>query len=236
MPVNRYDDPAFFAAYAEMARSREGLNGAGEWWQMKELFPDVQGKRVLDLGCGYGWHCRYAMEQGAESVLGLDQSKSMIDEAHRRNALPGIVYRVTDLRNYEYPPEQFDLVLSNLVLHYVADLRQVYQKVWETLKPGGTFLFNMEHPTFTAGVGQQFAPDGTWPVNDYYLPGKRETDFLGNRVTKEHHTLTQILMGLLDTGFRIRAVVEAMPPEEWREAMPWEMRRPMMLIVKAEKE
>ena len=234
--MNRYDDPTFFDAYAEMSRSRDGLAGAGEWWQMRELFPPLDGKRILDLGCGYGWHCRYAMEHGAESVLGIDQSGRMIAEAEARNALPGITYRVCALMDYEYPGGEFDLVISNLVLHYVSDLDKVYQKVYSTLKSGGSFLFNIEHPVFTAGVGQQFAPDGTWPVDDYYIPGKRETEFLGHRVIKEHHTLTQILMGLLQTGFRLEAVVEAMPPETWRQNMPWEMRRPMMLLVKAVKE
>ena len=73
-------------------------------------------------------------------------------------------------------------------------------------------------------------------MDNYYYPGERITDFLGYQVTKQHHTLTQILMGLLECGFRITAVEEAMPPEEWREQMPVEMRRPMMLLVCAEKE
>lgn len=55
-----YDNPAFFSAYAEMPRSRGGLAAAGEWHQLGPLFPDVAGKAVLDLGCGYGWHCGYA--------------------------------------------------------------------------------------------------------------------------------------------------------------------------------
>ena len=47
-----YDNDEFFQQYARMARSREGLSGAGEWHQLKKLFPDVLGKRILDLGCG----------------------------------------------------------------------------------------------------------------------------------------------------------------------------------------
>ena len=52
---------------------------------------------------------------------------------------------------------------------------------------------------------------------------------------KQHHTLTQIIMGLLKNGFQLKAVEEVMPPVEWRDAMPDEMRRPMMLLVKAAK-
>lgn len=237
--MNIYDNQAFFDAYAQMSRSQDGLAGAGEWHQLQPLFPELNGKSVLDLGCGYGWHCKYAAENGAMQVLGIDQSEKMIVEAEKRNGAETIEYRICNLQDYEYPVEAFDLVVSNLVLHYIEDLDKVYQKVYRTLKPGGTFLFNIEHPVFTAGVNQQWISEGErnlyWPVDGYYEPGERKTDFLGHEVVKQHHTLTQILMGLIRVGFTIEAVEEAMPPEEWRAAMPDEMRRPMMLLVKAKK-
>ena len=71
---NEYDQERFFEEYAKMSRSREGLSAAGEWHQLKPLFPSLLGKAVLDLGCGYGWHCKFAAEQGAVRVLGLDLS------------------------------------------------------------------------------------------------------------------------------------------------------------------
>ena len=51
---NEYDQERFFEEYAKMSRSREGLSAAGEWHQLKPLFPSLLGKAVLDLGCGYG--------------------------------------------------------------------------------------------------------------------------------------------------------------------------------------
>ena len=234
--MNQYDNPEFFAAYARMSRSRFGLDGAGEWHQLKPLFPVLAGKSVLDLGCGYGWHCRFAAENGAEQVLGIVLSGRMIREANKRNGAACVEYRVCGIHEFDYPEDTYDLVVSNLVLHYIEDLEGVYRLVHRTLKPGGTFLFNIEHPTFTAGVRQQFAADGTWPVTDYYRPGLRTTDFLGYEVKKYHHTLTQILNGLLGAGFRIEAVEEAMPPDKWRDQMPEEMQRPMMLMVRAGKE
>ena len=233
--MNQYDNPEFFAAYAQMSRSQYGLEGAGEWHQLEPLFPELSGKMVLDLGCGYGWHCKFAAHQGAVSVLGIDQSSLMIAEAKCRNADEKIEYRICGIHDYDYPADNYDLVISNLVLHYIEDLDAIYRLVHKTLKSGGIFLFNIEHPTFTAGVHQQFAADGTWPVTDYYYPGERTTDFLGHAVKKYHHTLAQILNGLLQTGFVIEAVEEAMPPEQWRDQMPEEMRRPMMLLVKAKK-
>ena len=75
---NIYDNENFFQDYAQMSRSRQGLDGAGEWRQLKTLFPDLRGASVLDLGCGYGWHCQYAADHGAAEALGIDASGRMI--------------------------------------------------------------------------------------------------------------------------------------------------------------
>ena len=81
------------------------------------------------------------------------------------------------------------------------------------------------------------SPALCWPVDGYFRPGPRETHFLGCAVEKQHHTLTQILMGLLRTGFVLEAVEEAEPPEEMMDlpGMADELRRPMMLLVRAKK-
>ena len=238
---NIYDDEAFFKEYAKMERS-QGLNKAGEWYQLKEIFPDVKDKNVLDLGCGYGWHCKEAVRRGAKSVLGIDMSMKMIQEAESRNADEKITYRNCGIEEYEYPINAYDLVISNLALHYIEDLKSVYKNVYKTLKESGIFLFNIEHPSFTSGVYEEWIRDDQgkalyWPIDHYFYPGKRETVFLGKKVMKFHHTLTQILNGLLECGFEIEHVEEALPSEEARSLL-WmqdEMRRPMMLMVKAKK-
>ena len=237
---NEYDNEVFFSEYAKMSRSREGLSAAGEWSRLKACFPPLQGKTVLDLGCGYGWHCMYAAEQGAARVLGLDLSRKMIEEAKRRNEGAGIEYQVCGIEEYEYPESSWDCVVSNLALHYIEDIEMIFRKVYRTLKAGGTFLFNIEHPVLTAGVGQDwiYTEAGSpryWPVDDYFITGERNTRFLGCNVVKQHHTLTQILMGLLNNGFELEKVEEVKPPEEMMDipGMKDELRRPMMLLVKA---
>ena len=134
-------------------------------------------------------------------------------------------------------------MVSNLVLHYVEDIEAIFRKVYATLKPGGAFVLNMEHPVFTAGIGQDWVSDSDgkplhWPLDNYFYPGERTTHFLGQTVIKQHHTLTQILMGLTRSGFLLEVVEEAMPAAEMMQdpAMENEMRRPMMLLVKALKQ
>lgn len=237
---NEYDNERFFEEYAKMSRSRNGLNAAGEWHQLKLLFPPLQGKTVLDLGCGYGWHCTFAAEQGAIQVLGLDLSRKMIEEAKKRNAQRKIEYRVCGIEEYEYPENMWDCVVSNLALHYIENIEIIFQKVHRTLKSEGVFIFNIEHPVFTAGVDQDWIYSENqkpqyWPVDNYFLSGKRRTHFLGCDVIKQHHTLTQILMGLLKNGFELVVVEEAMPSEKMLDipGMKDELRRPMMLLIKA---
>ena len=239
---NEYDNERFFGEYKKMSRSRDGLSAAGEWHQLKPLFPSLRGKAVLDLGCGYGWHCAFAADQGAEQVLGLDLSRKMIEEAKKRNAKKQIEYRVCGIEEYEYPECMWDCVISNLALHYIEDIEKIFQRVHRTLKSGGVFIFNIEHPVFTAGVGQDwiYSEAGTpryWPVDNYFTPGERSTHFLRCNVVKQHHTLTQILMGLLNNDFELKAVEEAKPSEDMMNipGMKDELRRPMMLLVKASK-
>lgn len=242
MVLNEYDNEIFFQEYAKMSRSQQGLDGAGEWHQFRNMFPPLKDKKILDLGCGYGWHCKYMVEQGASHILGIDSSNKMLDEAVKRNFDEKIEYQLCGIENYSYPEENWDCVISNLALHYIEDMENIFAKVYRTLKPNGIFLFNIEHPTFTAGVHQDwlFAEDGSplcWPIDSYFYPGERITNFLGCEIRKQHHTLTQILMGLLNNGFELQAVEEAQPSEEMMDVpgMKDEMRRPMMLLVKAKK-
>lgn len=74
-------------------------------------------------------------------------------------------------------------------------------------------------------------------MDDYFRPGRRVTRFLGCDVIKQHHTLTQILMGLIGCSFALEVVEEVQPSEDMLElpGMEDELRRPMMLLVRAKK-
>jgi 2-polyprenyl-3-methyl-5-hydroxy-6-metoxy-1,4-benzoquinol methylase len=102
---NKYDDPDFFAKYAEMPRSVGGLGSDGEWPAFRGLLPELDGKRVLNLGCGFGWHCRYARDKGAASVVGVDLSEKMLERAKADTDDPAIEYRlctIEDRRKLEH--------------------------------------------------------------------------------------------------------------------------------------
>ena len=81
MKQDIYDDKGFFLQYSKMRRSTGGLDSAEEWPAFRALLPDLMDKYVLDLGCGFGWHCRYARQQKARSVIGVDLSEQMLAQA-----------------------------------------------------------------------------------------------------------------------------------------------------------
>ena len=144
------DDEVFFEKYAQMARSKQGLDGAGEWETLQKLLPDFEGKAVLDLGCGYGWHAAYVIEHGALSVTACDISEKMIAAARQKNALPGIDYRCEAFEDSEFPAESFDIIICSLMLHYLASYDEFLEKASRWLKRGGNLVFTVEHPIFTA--------------------------------------------------------------------------------------
>lgn len=243
MKENKYDDPRFFEQYSRMSRSTEGLKGAGEWHALRGLLPDMSGKRMLDLGCGYGWHCKYAVEQGATHVVGIDLSQKMILRAQEINADPRIEYRVGAVEDFDCVEQPFDVVVSSLTLHYVESFDAVCRKVSECLLPGGSFVFSVGHPVFTAQGPQQWFrnADGEllhWPVDNYFREGVREATFLGEQVRKYHKTLTTYVGGLLGNGFAVKGLIEPQPDAELLDriaGMRDELRRPMMLIIAAQK-
>lgn len=242
MKENKYDDPVFFEKYSQMNRSQQGLEGAGEWETLRRMLPDFKGKRVLDLGCGYGWHCVYAMEHGAASVTGIDLSEKMLSVAREKTPYPQVEYKRMPIEDIDFPPDSFDIILSSLAFHYVKDFDRVAKKIHACLTEGGAFVFSAEHPVFTAEGSQQWYLDADgnilhFPVDNYFYEGERKADFLGETVTKYHKTLTTYLHGLLSNGFQLADIMEPQPPAHMMdiEGMKDEMRRPMMLIVSARK-
>lgn len=244
MKQNKYDDPNFFSAYDQMPRSVKGLEGAGEWPVLKALMPELRNKSVLDLGCGFGWHCRFAREQQASSVTGVDISKKMIQRASEMTNDPLISYIKSSIEDINFSSSHFDVVISSLAFHYIKSFKSICEKIYDCLKPGGSFVFSVEHPIFTSRNEQDWYHDDQgnrlhWPVDNYQSEGIRETPFLTDNVIKYHRTISGYINDLIGAGFILKTVKEPMPTDEMLKSDPQmkdEDRRPMFLIISANKE
>ena len=240
MTQNIYDNEEFFAGYSRLRRSVEGLDGMPEWPALRALLPDLRRRKVLDLGCGFGWFCRWAREQGASNVVGVDVSEKMLARAGAASADPAITYTRADMEQLELPPKTFDVVYSALALHYVENLSALLSQSYRSLAPGGILVFSVEHPIFTAPSQPRWSLDAagrkTWPVDRYLDEGPRSTDWLAKGVIKQHRTLGTYINMLIGIGFAISHVEEWGPTEEQIAAEPnWadERQRPPFLLVAA---
>lgn len=240
MAQNIYDNPEFFSGYSQLPRQVHGLDGAPEWPAIQAMLPDLAGRRVVDLGCGFGWASRWMREQGAASVLALDLSENMISRARAYTADPKIDYRMADIEIVELPAATFDLAYSALTFHYVKDFQRLAQMLHQALTPSGSLVFTIEHPIFMAASHPHWIKDEdermTWPVNRYSVEGERRTEWFAKGVLKYHRTIGTTLNTLIKAGFTIQAVEEFAPSAEQIRANPElkdEVERPMMLLIAA---
>ncbi|NOV02107.1 class I SAM-dependent methyltransferase [Paenibacillus planticolens] len=243
MKENKYDDLGFFEKYSQMARSIGGLDAAGEWPALRALLPELSGKAVLDLGCGYGWHCRYAREMGARTVVGVDLSEKMLERAKELTDDSAIAYRRLAIEDIDFAAGEFDVVISSLAIHYVEHFDELCHKVHHCLAEGGSFILSVEHPIFTSRAEQDwyYGPQGErlhWPVDSYQSEGRRQARFLDSDVVKYHRTVATYLNALIDAGFSLQRLSEPQPTQEALDkypAMRDETRRPIFLLIAAVK-
>ncbi|SDU40223.1 class I SAM-dependent methyltransferase [Pseudomonas yamanorum] len=240
MTQNIYDTEVFFEGYSKMGRSVEGLAGAPEWPALQAMLPSMPGLKVVDLGCGYGWFSRWAQEQGAEQVLGLDVSQKMLARAKEMTSTSAITYGIADLEKLDLPDAAFDLAYSSLAFHYIVDLKGLFARIHQALVPGGRLVFSIEHPIFMAPRQPDWLIDEqgrkSWPVDSYQLEGPRVTNWLADGVIKQHRTVGTLLTLLIQAGFTLTHVDEWGPSEadlKARPALAEELERPMMLLVAA---
>ncbi|WP_158925906.1 bifunctional 2-polyprenyl-6-hydroxyphenol methylase/3-demethylubiquinol 3-O-methyltransferase UbiG [Acidisphaera sp. S103] len=238
MAQNIYDNDTFFEGYSRLPRSVEGLDGAPEWPTLRAMLPALDGRRVLDLGCGFGWFCRWARQNGAASVLGVDVSERMLARAKAESDDVAITYARADLEDFQAGSAAFDLAYSSLALHYIANLERLIARVHAALVPGGSLIFSVEHPLFTApnhpGWSIDAAGHATWPVDSYLDEGPRSTDWLAKGVIKQHRTIATYVNLLRRSGFTLSHIEEWGPTAEQLTLHPeWanERERPSFLLV-----
>jgi SAM-dependent methyltransferase len=144
MPDDHYDALADdWSDYTEVPWRTQVL-----WPTLDELLPDLDGRRVLDAGCGDGTHAAALAERGAD-VIGVDASEGMIDTARERYGdRDRLAFRRADLTEGldRLADDGFDLVLCQHVFSHVADLEPVAAAFARLLAPGGSVVLSTHHP------------------------------------------------------------------------------------------
>lgn len=240
-PQNVYDDPAFLAGYSGLERFGPGWRGAVEMDDLLGLLPPVAGARVLDLGCGLGQLARYLAEAGAAEVRGLDVSARMLALAEPH---PRVHLEQRAIEDARFPPARFELVVSSLAVHYVADYAELMRRIATWLVPGGSLVYSAEHPIFTARLPDLgWTTDAVggrtgWALDHYADEGARTEHWFVEGVRKYHRTLASLINGVIEAGLQVERVVEPVPSAARVRMRPGdadERRRPMFLLIRASK-
>lgn len=244
MKTPLFDNDIFFSEYKKLRERADSFNALLEQPALFALLPPLIGRRVLDLGCGFGEACREYVRRGAECVLGLDLAEKMIAEAGRLTDSPKIRYLKMDLDDLAGLEGVFDLVTSSLAIHYVRDFPKLVGSVWARLADGGHFIFSQEHPLTTAPLaGPEYCYDESgrplhYMLTDYGREGLRRTSWFIDDVRKEHRTFASLINALVKTGFLIEEVAEPRPSEAAIQLNPGlakEFHKPSFLIIRAYK-
>ena len=248
MKQNIYDNKNFSEEYDKMRKEKKGYNANDliEIPNFRSMIPNVKNKKILDLGCGYGETDKYLKELGATYVLGIDLSKHMIDIANKENKIAGVEYKVMAMEDIYQINETFDLIISSLAFHYIKDYNKLIKDIFNLLNENGVLLFSQEHPTVLATIKEPYVSDSKININnkrfyllsDYNRSGLRKIDWNGEKVTKYHRTISELINGLIKQGLTIDEIKEPTPSEEAIEKVPkyiYQYDRPYFIFIKAHK-
>ncbi|MFE3222832.1 class I SAM-dependent methyltransferase [Nocardia sp. NPDC059228] len=200
----------------------EGLH-EGDW----HLLGDIVGKRILEIGCGSAPCSRWLASHGALPV-GLDISRAMLDRGLAAMAAGGPRVPLIQAGAEELPfaDESFDLACSAFgAVPFVADSARVMREVHRVLKPGGRWVFSVNHPMrwiFPDDPG----PEGLRATIPYFdRTPYVELDSDGEPTYVEHHrTIGDRVREIVAAGLILTDIIEPDWPEwldrEWGQWSP----------------
>ncbi len=235
-----YDTPHVFDFYAAHRAKPDCPNENIEQPILWDLIGNPMNLDVLDLGCGDARMARKFKAQGAKSYLGVDGSRKMVELAERNLEAGFSEVILARLEDAMPPASKFDLVVSALALHYVADLRALLAKVHHCLRTGGRFVFSVEHPVITScnRALEESSVRQAWIVDDYFVRGARQVRWMGDDVIKFHRTIEDFINELTAEGFALQKFRESDPAQEnFQDEGLWRRRRriPLFMVIAAAK-
>lgn len=243
---NIFDNEIFFEGYKALRDNDINYNDLLEQPAMAKLLPDLNGKAVLDLGCGYGHNCVDFVNKGAAKVTGIDISEKMLNVARAESSHERIEYLRMSMTDISKLNKKYDLIYSSLAFHYVKDFDLFAKDMYSILGNGGQLLFSQEHPIITATLdgNGHFNKDEngnrvSYTFSNYNEQGERKIHWYVDGVVKYHRTFSGVINALAKAGFVIEEVCEPVPEDRAIEKLPTivkEYIKPNFLIVKARKE
>ncbi|MEB3182416.1 MAG: methyltransferase domain-containing protein [Nostocaceae cyanobacterium] len=181
---------------------------------------------VIDLGCGSGIWAKALTDAGYD-VLGIDISEAMIDLARKK--APLAKFQTASFLRVELP--QCDAVTSlgeclnyQFDEHGLVEIKELFARIYEVLRPGGLFIFDVAEPGYVSGANPQksYSEDEDWAIL-LEKQEDRKTNKLTRKMTifrqvgsiyrrsEEIHCVqlykgAEIAQELREVGFRVRII------------------------------
>ena len=185
------------------------------------LFPDLEGKAVLEMGCGSGHSLKWCADRGAAELYGLDISENQLNTAEKLLNKSGYsckLFHQSMEDNSNIPQNYFDVVYSIYAIGWTTDLKKTIKNAASYLKKGGVYIFSWDHPLLhcvdlesvaisggnrTVAKEERIVFSGNYLEEDYYTFEKN-----GNPLTLQNRKLSTYINALAEAGFAVEKVIE----------------------------
>jgi 2-polyprenyl-3-methyl-5-hydroxy-6-metoxy-1,4-benzoquinol methylase len=142
----------------------------------------LAGKRVLEIGCGMGFHSELLVRAGA-ILTSVDLSQTSVDATRRRFELKGLSgdIRQMDAEQLDFPDDSFDAVWSWGVIHHSSHTGRIVRQIYRVLTPGGeagimvysldgmpAYIMLMTRYALGFWTGKTSIDEGLWQASDGY--------------------------------------------------------------------
>ncbi|MGB4246171.1 MAG: class I SAM-dependent methyltransferase [Pseudohongiellaceae bacterium] len=235
------DQPIALEAYEQLASAYASAidtkphNAYYERPATLSLLPDVNGKRVLDAGCGPGIYSEWMLDHGAH-VIGMDASPKMVELARQRTANRADIRQADLAAPLDFlASDSIDLIISPLVLEYLRDWNATFREFNRVLRSGGHLIVSVTHPFFDFSYFRSQNYFATELVSSQW------TGFAPVRVTMPTYrrSLQETLNPFAENGFQIERILEPLPTEDFLKADARHyrelMKQPCFLCIRARK-
>lgn len=169
---------------------------------MRKLMPALEGHIVLDLACGTGRYGLIARELGAKQIIGLDNSRAMLEA----NPLEHVALATSEA--LPLARQSVNVVLCGLALGHLPSLSPTLSEISRILQSGGKVLVSDFHPfvflsggqrTFTASDGLTYAVEHYAHLYADYHRASRENglwieDVVESSLEMDNNTSTPIII------------------------------------------